>query len=228
MDLVTGIRAVPAEVVNAVAFTEDTEHHTYDADAVHRWWRAVARTAQVLERYRGRFLGKASPVHFFWGGFDLATTRFSGRTAPRHSGGVPNCPDYVMVEAYSHECSSCGFWPGGGLVEGVAEPAFYAYAYPEPAGYAAHGVAPDGAYYHKELREFILPYEAVRSAAVPDQALLAFVQSTYDAAAELGAWDLALERRPNEATHGEAQSMTEPPATSRTTPVIHDASSETR
>jgi Family of unknown function (DUF5996) len=146
----------------------------------------------VAKRFRGRYLGKQSPVHFFWGSFDLAATRFSGRRAPRHPGGAPNCPDYVMEEAYSDECSSCGFWPGGGA---IAEPAFYAYAYPEPAGYASHPVGPDGARYSAEMREFVLPYEAVRRAAAPDDALLEFFQSTYAAAAELGSWNrAALER----------------------------------
>jgi len=135
-------------------------------------------------------------VHFFWGSFDLAYTRFSGRRAPRHNGGAPNCPDYVMVEAYSHECSSFGFWPGSGA---VAEPAFYAYSYPEPAGYANAPVGPDGAYYHAELREFVFPYDAVRSSAQPDAALLAFLQGTYDAAADLGGWDRAALDRPGEA-----------------------------
>ena len=142
----------------------------------------------MLKRFRGRFLGKASPVHFFWGAFDLATTRFSGRRAPPHPGGAPNCPDYVMIEAYSHECASCGFWPGGGP---MAEPAFYAYAYPEPAGYADRPVRPQGARYHTVLREFVLPYDVVRTAADPDAALLDFCQSTYENAADLGRWDRA-------------------------------------
>ncbi|HKO15673.1 MAG TPA: DUF5996 family protein [Gemmatimonadaceae bacterium] len=180
------IRPVPVEVEEAIPFAADHTHASYDADAVHRWWRATEQTARVLERFRGGFQGKASPVHFFWGAFDLATTRFSGRRAPRHPGGAPHCPDWVMVEAYSRECSSCGFWPGGA---GLAEPAFYAYAYPEPEGYAEHPVRPEGAYYHRGLREFILPYDAVRTAEAPDDALLAFVQSTYDAAADLARWD---------------------------------------
>jgi hypothetical protein len=179
----------PVEVEKAVPFAEDVEHASYDADAVNRWWRAVAQADRVFKRFRGRFAGKQSPVHFFWGSFDLAVTRFSGRPAPRHPGGAPNCPDYVMVEAYSHECSSAGFWPGGGAVD---EAAFYAYAYPEPAGYSAHAVQPAAAFYHPKAREFILPYEAVRTAADPDAALLAFLQSTYEAAADLGRWDRAL------------------------------------
>jgi hypothetical protein len=135
-------------------------------------------------------------VHLFWGSFDLAATRFSGRRAPRHPGGAPNCPDYVMVEAYSHECSSCGFWPGGGA---FSEPAFYAYAYPEPPGYGDRAVRPDGARYDRAAREFILPYEAVRNANDPDGALLQFIQTTYEAAADLAHWDrAALERPPSE------------------------------
>jgi hypothetical protein len=153
----------------------------------------MVQADRVFKRFRGRFLGKSSPVHFFWGSFDLAVTRFSGRRAPRHPGGAPNCPDYVMVEAYSHECSSCGFWPGGGA---VAEPAFYAYAYPEPPGYAEHPVGPAGARYIAEAREFILPYDAVRTAAAPDEALLEFCQSTYEAGAGLGGWDRAALDRP--------------------------------
>ena len=185
----------PVEVQRAIPFAEDNEHAAYDPDAARRCWEILRRTDSVLKRFRGRFLGKASPVHFFWGSFDLATTRFSGRPAPRHGGGAPNCPDYVMVEAYSHECSSCGFWPGGGP---IAEPVFYAYAYPEPAGYAEHPVRPEGAYYHREMREFILPYAAVRYAASPEDSILEFVQSTYEAAAGHGQWDRASLDRPRE------------------------------
>jgi len=178
----------PVEVQTAIPFAEDREHAAYDPDAARRCWQILLQTDRVLKRFRGRFVGKASPVHFFWGSFDLAATRFSGRRAPRHGGGAPNCPDYVMVEAYSHECSSCGFWPGAGA---IAEPAFYAYAYPEPAGYADHVVRPQGAYYHRDMREFVLPYEVVRGASAPDELLLEFAQSTYDAAAEHGRWDRA-------------------------------------
>ncbi len=182
------LMASPVEVQTAIPFAEDREHAAYDPDAAKRCWQILLQTDRVLKRFRGRFLGKASPVHFFWGSFDLAATRFSGRRAPRHGGGAPNCPDYVMVEAYSHECSSWGFWPGAGA---IAEPAFYSYAYPEPAGYADHVVRPRGAYYHRDMREFVLPYEAVRCAAAPDELLLEFAQSTYDAAAEHGRWDRA-------------------------------------
>ena len=183
----------PVEVVTAIPFARDREHASYDPDAAQRWWRALVQADRVLKRFRGRFQGKASPVHFFWGSFDLATTRFSGRPAPRHPGGAPNCADYVMVEAYTHECASAGFWPGG---DGLPEPAFYAYAYPEPAGYAGAVVRPDGAYYHPDMHEFILPYEVVCTAASPDDTLLEFLQSTYGAAADLGAWDRAALDRP--------------------------------
>jgi len=194
LDVDVHIMPRPVEVVTAIPFAQDREHASYDGEAARRCWRVLMQADRVLKRFRGRFLGKASPVHFFWGSFDLAATRFSGRPAPRHPGGAPNCPDYVMVEAYSHECSSLGFWPGGGALQ---QAAFYSYAYPEPAGYADRPVRPDGAHYSRELREFILPYEAVRGAVDPDAAVLAFAQSTYEAAADLGQWDRnALERSP--------------------------------
>ncbi|MDQ6887643.1 MAG: DUF5996 family protein [Gemmatimonadota bacterium] len=182
------IRPVPVEIETAIPFAEDQQHASYDAEAATRWWRVMVQSDRVLKRFRGRFIGKASPVHFFWGAFDLAATRFSGRPAPAHPGGIPNCPDWVMREAYSHECSSCGFWPGGGA---IVEPAFYAYAYPEPAGYGEARVRPDAAYYNRDLREFVLPYEAVRSHAAPDDAVLEFFQSCYDAAADLAGWERA-------------------------------------
>jgi hypothetical protein len=183
------IHPVPVEIERAIPFAQDREHASYDADAAVRWWRVLLQTDRVLERFRSDFMGKASPVHFFWGSFDLASTRFSGRAGPPHPGGVPNCPDYVMVEAYSRECSSWGFWPGGGVVN---EPAFYAYAYPEPAGYSKFSVRPTAARYVTELGEFVLPYDAVRSADNPDEMLLEFCRSTYDAAATLGKWDRAM------------------------------------
>jgi hypothetical protein len=183
----------PVEVETSIPFAEDRAHRSYDPDAVRRYWRILSRADRVLKRFRGRFLGKASPVHFFWGSFDLATTRFSGRRAPRHPGGAPNTPDAVMVEAYSHECSSCGFWPGGGP---ITEPAFYAYAYPEPAGYAERAVRPAAARYDAAAREFILPYAAVRRSPTPEEDVLAFLQSTYEAAADLGTWDRAALDRP--------------------------------
>jgi hypothetical protein len=186
------IRGVPVEVETAIPFAEDTQHASYDPEAVNRWWRAMVQVDRVLKQFRGRFEGKASPVHFFWGSFDIAATRFSGRGAPLHPGGAPNCPDYVMQEAYSRECSSAGFWPGGGSQEA----AFYSYAYPEPDGYRDFHVGPDKAYYDTNMREFILPYDVVRTAPSPDETLLAFLESTYDAAASRAAWDRdSLERR---------------------------------
>jgi hypothetical protein len=194
LDLDVRIWPVPVEVETAIPFAEDRVHAAYDDDAANRCWRILAQTDRVLKKFRGRFMGKASPVHFFWGGFDMAATRFSGRRAPRYSGaGAPNCPAYVMVEAYSHECASCGFWPGGGA---VAETAFYSYSYPEPRGYAEYPVRPAAAYYNRDMGEFILPYEAVRTAAAPDEMLLDFFQSTYDAAADLADWDRSALERP--------------------------------
>jgi hypothetical protein len=184
------ILARPVEVAEAIPFAEDEKHRAYDAGAVHDFWRALVHAHRVMTRFRNRFIGKASPVHFFWGAIDLATTRFSGREAPKHPGGAPNCADWVMELAYSHEVSSCGFWPGGS-----AEGSFYSYAYPEPAGFAEWPVTPEAALYDPMLSEFILPYAAVRTAADPDAVLLSFLQSTYEAAAELAAWDrTALER----------------------------------
>lgn len=179
------IYARPVEVVEAIPFADDTIHASYDADAVHRFWRALVVTSGVFTDFRARFVGKASPIHLFWGSFDLAGTRFSGRTAPKHPGGAPHCPNRVMVEAYSHELWSAGFWPGAGL----GEAAFYAYAYPVPAGFREHPVQPEAAYFHTTLGEFILPYEAVRTAADPAQALLSFLQTTYEGAATLADWD---------------------------------------
>jgi hypothetical protein len=182
------IHTTPNEVVNAIPFERDTEHASYEPEQAHRFWRALAQADRVLRQFRARFVGKCSPVHFFWGSFDLAVTRFSGRRAPEHPGGVPNLPDWVAREAYSHEVSSCGFWPGS---EQVPEPVFYAYAYPEPEEFRSARVGPAGATYHAELREFILPYEVVRRSGAPDAALLQFLQSTYEAAAELADWDRA-------------------------------------
>lgn len=186
------IRPTPVEIPDPIQpFFEDHEHATYDARAVTRYFRALLSANRVLTDFRSRFTGKVSPVHLFWGAFDLAVTRFSGRTAPKHPGGAPNCPDWVMQEAYSHEVSSAGFWPGTGL----GEAAFYSYAYPEPQGYRECPVRPAGAHYHEGLGEYVLPYEAVRAAADPDAALLAFLQSTYEAAAELAHWDRGLLER---------------------------------
>lgn len=189
------IRPVPSEMEDELPFTEDRQHQSYDPDAAGRCWTILSQASRVIQQFRGRFLGKCSPVHVFWGGFDLACTRFSGRRAPVHPGGIPHLPDRVVREAYSHECISAGWWPGtpGGP---VAEPAFYAYTYPEPPGFAEARVRPDAAFYSPDLREFVLPYEAVRTAARPDEMLLDFLQTTYEAGADLGAWDRqALERR---------------------------------
>ena len=186
----------PVEVVESIRFEEDHRHAIYDGDAAHVFWRAMVQADRVFKEFRARFIGKGSPVHFFWGGFDLAVTRFSGRKAPKHPGGVPNCADWVMEEAYSHQVASAGFWPGAGL-GGQEEAAFYAYTYPQVAGFSEARVSPSAASYHTGLGEFILPYEAVRSANDPDQALLSFLQSTYEAAATHGGWDRpALERKP--------------------------------
>jgi Family of unknown function (DUF5996) len=180
------INEMPNEIPGAVPFPKDRAHASYDADAVSRFHRVLLSCNAVFEHFRTGFLGKASPVHFFWGSFDLAVTRFSGRRAPPHPGGVPNLPDAVAREAYSHEVSSAGFWPGGG---GLDQPAFYSYAYPAPEGFAAAKVKPDAAYWSKALGEFILPYHAVRTASEPVRELMAFLQSTYDAAADLAKWE---------------------------------------
>jgi len=184
------IVARPNEVDPAIPFADDYTHASYDADAVHLFWLQLVQAQRVLSVFRAGFGGKVSPVHFFWGALDLAVTRFSGRVAPEHPGGVPNCPDHVMVEGYSHEISSAGFWPGGG-----AEGAFYSYAYPAPEGFA-DAPLPAPAYYDHALGEFLLPYEAVRAAADPDALVLEFLEATYRAAADLGNWDPQLTRRP--------------------------------
>jgi hypothetical protein len=188
MDIPMNIRSLPCEIADAVPFECDTQQRSYDADAVRRYWRILLQADRVLRIFRARFCGKCSPVHFFWGAMDLAVTRFSGRLAPPHPGGVPHLADWVMREAYSHEVSSCGFWAG----EGLGYAAFYAYAYPEPAGFAAAKVEPEAAFYHEQLREFILPYDAVRQARDPDAILLAFLESTYAAAADRGHWQRAV------------------------------------
>jgi hypothetical protein len=180
------INEMPNEIPGAVPFSQDRAHAAYDRDFAERFWRVLLRSHEVFSHFRTGFLGKASPVHFFWGSFDLAVTRFSGRKAPQHPGGVPNLPDAVAREAYSHEVSSAGFWPGGG---GIEHPAFYSYAYPAPPGFATASVKPSEAFWSKELSEFILPYDAVRTAREPERALMAFLQSTYEAAADLGRWD---------------------------------------
>jgi hypothetical protein len=192
LDLGLRIYSKPVELPDPIQpFYENETQASYDPEAVGRFWKALVQIHRVFTEFRARFIGKVSPVHFFWGAFDLAVTRFSGRTAPKHPGGAPNCADWVMEEAYSHEVSSAGFWPGAGL----GEAAFYAYAYPAPERFDTYPVKPEAAYYHKDLGEYILPYEAVRTAENPDALLLDFLQSTYEAAAELAAWDRgALER----------------------------------
>jgi hypothetical protein len=189
----TRIQSHPNEVDPALPFAEDEEHASYDHAAANLFWRQLLQGNRVLGQFRSRFIGKASPVHFFWGAMDLACTRFSGRSAPRHPGGAPNVGDWVMVEGYSRELSSCGFWPGGG-----DEGAFYAYAYPEPDGFAEHPVSPAEAHYSSDLGEYVLPYEIVRQAADPDRLLLGFLQDSYEAAAIHARWDrAALEDDPN-------------------------------
>jgi hypothetical protein len=185
---------VPVEIENPIRFTQDETHASYDAEAAHDFWRALAQAARVLSIFRGRFIGKNSPVHFFWGSFDLACTRFNGARAPQHPGGVPGLADWATREAYSHACISAGWWPGA-LGSPIEEPVFYAYAYPEPVGCPTAKIQPAGGYYHGVMHEWILPYDAVRSSENPDAVALDFFQSTYEAAATLGAWDRAtLER----------------------------------
>jgi len=181
------INEMPNEIANPIRFSQDRVHASYDGAAAHRFWRALIQVDRVFKLFRTGFLGKASPVHFFWGSFDLAVTRFSGRPAPRHPGGVPGLPDAVTREAYSHEVSSAGFWPGS---EAFPQPAFYSYAYPEPPGFRDRP-ASAGAQFDAKLGEFILPYDAVRAAPDPDVALLDFLSTTYLAAAETGGWDRA-------------------------------------
>jgi len=180
------IDELPSELPDPIRFSEDNRHASYDPSAVRRFFQILLDADRVFKRFRTGFLGKASPVHFFWGSFDLAVTRFSGRRAPRHPGGVPYLADAVACEAYSHEVSSAGFWPGSGAID---YPAFYSYAYPEPAGFRTTKVRPEAAFFSEGLGEFILPYEAVRMAAEPEQALLEFLQSTYEAAANAAKWD---------------------------------------
>jgi hypothetical protein len=186
LDLHVDINHTPNEVADPIPFEEDETHRAYDAEYANRFWRILVQADRIFKEFRARFIGKCSPVHFFWGAPDLAVTRFSGRKAPKHPGGVPNLPDWVAREAYSEEVSSCGFWPGGGPIPYAA---FYSYAYPEPAGFAASAVQPGGAFYSSDLREFILPYDIVRQSESPDDTLLEFLQTTYAAAANLAKWD---------------------------------------
>jgi hypothetical protein len=195
LGIAVALRTMPCEIPDCIPFDEDTQHKTYDAAYANRFWRVLASAGEVFSRFRTGFLGKASPVHFFWGSFDLAVTRFSGRRAPKHPGGVPHLPDAVAQEAYSHEVSSAGFWPGGN----GQDAAFYSYAYPVPKGFAGARVQPAAAFFSQALGEFLLPYEAMRQERDPDGALMAFLVSTYEAAADLGRWDrAALETAPGE------------------------------
>lgn len=184
------INVMPNEVPSPIRFPDDDVHRSYDAAAVHRFWRALVRTDRVFRLFRTSFLGKASPVHFFWGSFDLAVTRFSGRPAPLHQGGVPGLPDAVTREAYSHEVSSAGFWPGN---DAYPQAAFYSYAYPAPPGFAQAAIEPAGAIWSAELGEWLLPYDLIRRAADPDAELLRFLQTSYRAAADLADWDRSLD-----------------------------------
>lgn len=186
LQIETGIYPKPVELPDPIMpFPENTDRVPYNADAAHNFWLALTNVHRVFTRFRSEFSGKVSPVHFFWGAFDLAVTRFSGRTAPKHPGGVPNCPDWVMEESYSHELSSAGFWPGTGL----GEAAFYSYAYPEPEGFREEDIKPDSARYDEELGEYLLSYDSLRTASNPDEVLLTFLQTTYKAAAVNGNWN---------------------------------------
>ena len=193
LDLAVEIHGAPNEVADPVPFAEDTVHSAYNAEAAERFGAALRQTHRVLTAFRAQFTGKTSPVHFFWGSFDLCVTRFSGRPAPEHPGGIPNLPDWITREAYSEEVSSVGFWPGDSTVG----PIFYSYAYPGPEGFPDAPVQPEAARYDPSLYEFVLPYEAV--AEHGDAALVAFAESTYAAAAELGQWDELVAPAPPEA-----------------------------
>lgn len=188
LELDVRINPMPNELPDPIPFDQDEIHADYDPEYANRFWRVLAQTERVFQQFRARFAGKVSPIHFFWGSFDLAVTRFSNERAPMHPGGIPNLPDWVTREAYSHEVSSAGFWPGSAQ---FPTPFFYSYAYPEPEGYRAAVVEPAEAHYSDAFREFVLPYDAVRLAESPDAMLLSFLQSTYEAAADLGNWERA-------------------------------------
>jgi Family of unknown function (DUF5996) len=192
LGLETRIWTMPVEIPDAIPFEKDRVHASYDPDYVHRFWRILVQVDRLLTRFRSQFLGKVSPVHFFWGSFDMAVTRFSGRAAPRLVSKSPNLGAWVMEEAYSHEVSSCGFWPGNG---GFGKAAFYSYAYPEPPDFPSAPMSLDATYYDRSLGQFILPYDAIRQAKSPDDDLMHYLRSTYEAASTLGQWDrAALER----------------------------------
>jgi hypothetical protein len=192
LDALCSMWPVPCEVAQPIPFEQDDVHRAYDAEYAQRFWRVLLQTTRVFTVFRARFRGKVSPIHLFWGAMDLACTRFSGRTAPEHPS-MPGLPDRVTRDAYSHEVSSCGFWPGAPGQPGAPsiEPFFYSYAYPEPPGYAEYSIAPAQAYFDKSFGEFVLPYGAMRQSADPDEALLQFLQSTYEAAANCAKWDRA-------------------------------------
>ena len=196
LNLPVAINTTPNEVPDPIPFDKDEVHRVYDREYANRFWRVLAQSDRVFKQFRSRFCGKCSPVHFFWGAPDLAVTRFSGRAAPPHPGGIPHMPDAIMREAYSQEVSSLGFWPGA---EMMPQAIFYSYAYPEPKGFAEAKVKPETASYNSQFKEFVLPYDVVRSAKSPDETLLDFAQSTYDAASILGKWDRAAleEKKPD-------------------------------
>jgi hypothetical protein len=196
------IDMLPNEIPDPIRFDEDEAHRSYDADYANRFWHVLAQSDRVFKDFRSRFCGKCSPVHFFWGSFDLAVTRFSGRLAPPHPGGIPHLPDAITREAYSQEVSSLGFWPGNAA---MPTPIFYSYAYPEPKGFSEAKIKPPSAAYNSQVKEFVLPYDAVRTAKSPDETLLAFAQSTYDAASTLGAWDRAALEEKKPALHSARQ-----------------------
>ena len=196
LDLAVKIDILPNEIPNPIPFDRDEQHRSYDPKYANRFWRVLVQTDRVFKEFRSRFCGKCSPVHFFWGAPDLAVTRFSGRTAPKHPGGIPHLPDAITREAYSQEVSSLGFWPGA---DAMPMAIFYSYAYPEPTGFSEAKVKPEAASYNAQFREFVLPYDAVRTAKSPDDAVLDFARSTYDAASQLGNWDRATleEKKPS-------------------------------
>ena len=194
LEMPVTIWTTPVEIPDRTPFEQDKKHKSYDPKYAQQFWCILAQVSRVFSEFRSRFTGKVSPVHFFWGAFDLAVTRFSGRIAPLHPG-APYCAPFVMAEAYSHEVSSCGFWPGGSSGGPVNEPIFYSYSYPEPQGFKDYPIQPKQAFYHSEMKEFVLPYNVVSTANSPDEVLLSFLQSTYEAAATCAKWDRnALER----------------------------------
>jgi len=202
LELPVTINTMPNEIENPIPFDQDEEHRSYDREYANRFWRVLVQSDRLFKDFRSRFCGKCSPVHFFWGSFDLAVTRFSGRPAPPHPGGVPHLPDAITREAYYQEVSSLGFWPGNAA---APTPVFYSYAYPEPPGFTGAKIQPDAAFYETKLREFILPYDTVRTAEKPDDVLLDFAQSAYDAASKLGKWDRAALEEKKPALHSAGQ-----------------------